>query len=182
MTDDAELRGNLAFEVDLAVKGNRVHRLTGWMNATALAYIPTNAPHLRIGAASLSFAPRATQVNSFYATYGRSDLDVKGALSPLTDILRGDRPVVGKLTLDSRYINLDDFLEGEDTEIPEALDIAIEAQALELQRKKIVLSDMRGVVLIRNGEVKLTKVRSDTERKKVEALLATLPDAAVVLR
>ena len=182
LPDDAELEGKLGFDLDLAAKGERVRRCSGWMNATAFAYLPENAPHFRVSAASLSLGPRATKVDSFYGTYGSSDLKVKGTLSPLTTVLRPDAPVVGNLTLDSQFINLDDFLEGDVAEIPQTLDITITATAIKLQRKKIVLSDMKGVVLIKDGEVKLTKVRSDTQRKKVEALLDSLPKAGRVLK
>ena len=48
-----------------------------------------------------------------FATYGRSDLRVKGTLSPLTTILRPNHPVVGNLALDSRFFDLDEFLEAD---------------------------------------------------------------------
>ncbi|MDH3844032.1 MAG: hypothetical protein OES69_08840, partial [Myxococcales bacterium] len=180
LSDDAELQGNVGFELDFAAKGDRVHRLTGWMTATALAYLAENAPHVRVSAASLSFAPRATKVDSLFATYGRSDLRVTGTLSPLTTMLRRDRPVVGNLALDSRFFDLDEFLEGESVEIPPNLDITIPAKAKKLRYKKLVFPDMRAVVLIKAGEVSLTEVRSGAGRKHAEALLSALKGDAIL--
>ena len=180
LSDDAELQGTVGFELDLVAKGDRVHRLTGWMTATALAYLPKNAPHVRVSAASLSFAPRATKVGSLFATYGRSDLRVTGTLSPLTTMLRRDRPVVGNLPLDSRFFDLDEFLEGDAVEIPPNLDITIPAKAKKLLYKKLVFPEMRGVVLIKDGDVSLTNVRSDAGRKHAEALLSALKGDAIL--
>lgn len=180
MSDDAELQGKVGFELDLAAKGDRVHRLAGWMTATALAYLPENAPHVRVSAASLSFGPRATKVNSLFATYGRSDLHVTGTLSPVTAMLRRDRPVVGNLALDSRFFDLAEFLEGDSVEIPRTLDITIPAKAKKLLYKKLAFPDMRAVVLIKDGEVSLNDVRSDSGRKHAEALLSAIKDEAIL--
>jgi hypothetical protein len=181
LSDDAELQGKVGFELDLAAKGDRVHRLTGWMTATAVAYLPENAPHVRVSAASLSFAPKATKVDSLFATYGRSDLRVTGTLSPLTTMLRRDRPVVGNLPLDSRFFDLDEFLEGDSVEIPPNLDISIPAKAKKLLYKKLAFPDMRAVVLIKDGEVSLNDVRSDSGRQHAEALLSALKDEAILV-
>lgn len=180
LSDDAELQGNVGFRLDLAAKGDRVRRLTGWMTATALAYLPENEPHVRVSAASLSFAPRATKVDSLFATYGRSDLRVKGTLSPLTAMLRPNRPVVGNLALDSRFFDLDEFLEADFVDIPPNLDITIPAKVKKLLYKKLVFPDMRGVVLIKDGEASLTDVRSDAGRKHAEAILSALTADGIV--
>lgn len=180
LSDDAELQGKVGFELGLVAKGDRVRLLTGWMTATALAYLPENAPQVRVSAASLSFAPRATKVDSLFATYGRSDLRVTGTLSPLTTMLRQDRPVVGNLALDSRLFDLDEFLEGDFVEIPPNLDITIPAKAKKLLYKKLVFPDMSAVVIIKDGEASLTNVRSGAGRKHTEALLSSLKGDAIL--
>ena len=180
LSDAAELRGKVGFELALVAKGDRVRRCTGWMTATALAYLPENAPHVRVSAASLSFTPRATKVDSLFATYGRSDLRVTGTLSPLTTILRPDRPVVGNLELESRLFDLDEFLEGDAVEIPPTLDITIPAKAKKLIYKKLAFPDMRAVVLIKDGGVSLSHVRSDAGRKHVDALLSSLEGNSIL--
>lgn len=178
LSDDAELRGNVAFDLDVAAKGDHVHRLSGWMTATAVAYRPEDAPHIEIGAASITFTPQATKVDALYGAYGKSDLAIQGSLSPLNAFLR--ERFLGDLQLESRSLYLDEILEGESVEIPENLDITIAAKAKKLMRKKLVLSDMRGVVLIKDGDWSLTDVRSDAGPKYAEALLSSLKGDAIL--
>jgi hypothetical protein len=180
VADAADLRGTVGVKLELAAKGERVERLTGWMTATALAYRPEDAPHVEVSAASVSFTPKATRVDALYGAYGKSDLAIQGSLSPVNVLLLDDEPFVGDLRLESRSIYLDEILEGESVEIPEILDITIAAKAKKLMRKKLVLPDMRGVVLIKDGDWSLTNVRSDAGRKDAEALLSSLKGDAIL--
>lgn len=174
LADEGVLEGTVGVSLELATKGDRVERLTGWMNATAVAYRPKDAPDIEIGVASLTFTPKATKLDALRGAYGRSDVAVKGILSPLSSLLRDHERIVGELLLESRSFFLDELLEGESVEIPEILDITIAAKVEKLMRDKLVLPEMRGVVLIKDGDWSLTKVRSDAGRKHVERLLPLL--------
>jgi hypothetical protein len=180
LTDEAELRGTVAVNLDLAAKGERVERLKGWVVATAIAYRPKDAPHIEVGAASLKLTPKATKVESLAGAYGRSDMALKGSLSPLNVFLSDGRMIVGELQLESRTLYLDEIVDGPAIVIPDNLDITIAAKATTLIRKKLKLPDMRGIVLIKDGDWALTNVRSDTGRKHAEALLSSLKGDAIL--
>lgn len=64
--------------------------------------------------------------------------------------------------------------------IPDNLDITIAAKATTLIRKKLKAPDMRGIVLIKDGDWASTNVRSDTGRKHAEALLSSLKGDAIL--
>ena len=146
--------------LDLAAKGERVERLKGWVVAAAIAYRPKDAPHIEVSAASLKLTPKATKVQSLSGAYGRSDMHLKGSLSPLNVFLGDGRMIVGDLQLESRTLYLDEIVDGPAIVIPDNLDITIAAKATTLIRKKLKLPDMRGIVEIKDGDWSLTKVRS----------------------
>jgi hypothetical protein len=166
--------------LDLAAKGERVERLKGWVVASAIAYRPKDAPHIEVSVASLKFTPKATKVQSLSGAYGRSDMALKGSLSPLNVFLGDGRMIVGELQLESRTLYLDEIVDGPAIVIPDNLDITIAAKATTLIRKKLKLPNMRGIVLIKDGDWALTNVRSDTGRKHAEALLSSLKGDAIL--
>lgn len=180
LSDEAELRGTVAVNLDLAAKGERVERLKGWVVATAIAYRPKDAPHIEVSVALLKFTPKATKVQSLSGAYGRSDMALKGSLSPLNVFLGDGRMIVGELQLESRTLYLDEIVDGPEIVIADNLDITIAAKATTLIRKKLKLPNMRGIVLIKDGDWALTNVRSDTGRKHAEALLSSLKGDAIL--
>ena len=171
----------MAVNVDLAAKGDLVERHKGWMVATAVAYRPKDAPDIEVSAASLKLTPRETQVQSVHATYGQSDLTLKGSLAPLHAFVSRGEPITGDLQLASRALYLDEMLEGEETVISDRLDITIAAKADTLIRKTLKLPDMRGIVHIKDGDVALTDVTSDAGRNYAEALISSLEGQGVLV-
>ncbi|MBW2719569.1 MAG: hypothetical protein JRD94_13795, partial [Deltaproteobacteria bacterium] len=163
--DVEDLRGIITATLDLAAKGDHIKRLTD------VVYRAKDAPPVQVKSAHVVLSPRATKVEAFHASLGRSDVALSGSLSPFTAFLSDDQTIVGNLRLKSRAIYVDDFLSeegdkqsGQETTpflLPDQVDAKLAVDVGKLTYGELVLSNLKGTARIRRRKLTLSNVRAD---------------------
>jgi hypothetical protein len=170
--DVEDLRGVITATLDLAAKGDHIKRLHGDIRVTDVVYRAKDAPPVQVKSAHVVLSPRATKVEAFHASLGRSDVALSGSLSPFTAFLSDDQTIVGNLRLKSRAIYVDDFLsEGGDEQanqettpflLPDQVDAKLAVDVGKLTYGELVLSNLKGTARIRRRKLTLSNVKADT--------------------
>jgi hypothetical protein len=169
--DVEDLRGVITATLDLAAKGDNIKRLHGDIRVTDVVYRAKDAPPVQVKSAHVVLSPRATKVEAFHASLGRSDVALSGSLSPFTAFLSDDQTIVGNLRLKSRAIYVDDFLSeegdkqsGQETTpflLPDQVDAKLAVDVGKLTYGDLVLSNFKGTARVRHRKLTLSKVRAD---------------------
>jgi hypothetical protein len=174
MSDIEELRGSASVKLDFTVKGNHVERLTGGVAASGIVVQQKDAPSLQISTVAAHFTRKETEVRTFNALYGRSDIAAIGWLSPfdviLAALLSDDETILGDLTLTSKLIDLDEF-SGED--FPFALDVGLFLDLEKLVYRKQTFPNVKGSARFKDNKLTLTDVTADALRY-VETSISSL--------
>lgn len=174
ISDIEELRGLATVKVDLSAKGDHVERLTGGVAASGIVVDPTDAPRLEISTLAAHFTPKETEVRTFNALYGRSDIAASGSLSPFSVILDAllgdDETILGDLRLTSKLMDLDEF---SDEDFPFALDVGLYLDLEKLVYKKQAFANVKGSARYKDNKLTLTDVVADAQRY-VETSLSSL--------
>lgn len=171
ISDVEDLQGSATVKLDLAAKGDHVRRLTGGIAASGIVVRTSEGPPAQISAASLVFTPEATVIRVFHATFGQSDIALRGSVSPFNLVIAGNETIVGEVELKSKWINWDDF--ESDEEFPLDVDVRLSLEIEKLTYRNLVLSRLRGKGRF-NGELILTDVKAGSGRRYVETLLSEL--------
>jgi len=147
-------------------------------NSTAL-----NKP-VEIASAQLNFSPQYLDLVSFKMNVGKSDLSANGKVMNYLAYVFKDGDLKGKLTIKSKYFNIDDLLAEEKAEkenmeteseekvsegspessvieIPGKIDFAMNASFDELIYDGINMKAVKGKVSIKNKVLKLDKLQMD---------------------
>ncbi len=120
----------------------------------------------------LNFTPQFVQLESFDANIGSSDIHLKGNLENFIPYLLDDGVVKGSLDLNSRLLDLNEFLtEGEDTavttedttaltvfEVPGNIDFTLASDLKRLKYGKIDIENVKGQILVKDKKVLLTNL------------------------
>ena len=178
MTDIEELRGSASVKVDLTVQGGHVERLTGGVAASGIVVQQKDVPPLQISTIAAHFTPKETEVRTFNALYGRSDVAAIGSLSPfdviLGALLGDNETILGDLRLTSKSVDLDEF-SGED--FPFALDVGLFLDLKKLVYRKQVFPNVKGSARFKDNKLTLTDITADA-RRHVETSLSSLTTPA----
>jgi hypothetical protein len=120
----------------------------------------------------LNFTSRVVQLESFDANIGASDIQLKGNLENFIPYLLDDGIVKGSLDLNSRLLDLNEFLaEGEEEEVttedttaltvfevPGNIDFTIASDLKRLKYDKIDIENVKGQILVRDKKILLTNL------------------------
>jgi hypothetical protein len=124
-------------------------------------------PHpLAISQASLALAPERAQLKSFSGKVGSSDLRASGTLENLLGYIFRDDDLKGSATLASNSFNLDEWRskEGELSVIPvpPKIDFTLDATVNRLLYDKLVMTDARGKLRIKDRRMTLENFSLNT--------------------
>ena len=124
-------------------------------------------PHpLGITQASLVLAPERAQLKSFSGTVGSSDLRASGTLENLLGYVFRDDDLKGSASLASNKFVLDEWRSGEGElnviPVPPKIDFALDATVKQLLYDKLVMSDARGKLRIKDQRITLENFSLNT--------------------
>ena len=124
-------------------------------------------PHpLGITQASLVLAPERAQLKSFSGTVGSSDLRASGTLENLLGYVFRDDDLKGSASLASNKFVLDEWRSGEGElkviPVPPKIDFALDATVNQLLYDKLVMSDARGKLRIKDQRITLENFSLNT--------------------
>jgi hypothetical protein len=139
----------------------------GTVDVRDLAVKSQAFPHpLAIAQASLALAPQRAQLKSFSGRIGSSDLRASGTLENLLGYVLRDDDLKGSATLASNTFNLDEWRsdEGELSVIPvpPKIDFSLDATVGRLLYDKLVMTDARGKLRIKDRRMTLENFSLNT--------------------
>jgi hypothetical protein len=139
----------------------------GTVNIRDLSVKSQAFPHpLAIGQASLALAPERAQLKSFSGKIGSSDLRASGTLDNLLGYLFRDDDLKGNATLASNTFNLDEWRSGEGElnviPVPPKIDFTLDATVARLLFDKLVMTDARGKLRIKDRRMTLENFSLNT--------------------
>jgi hypothetical protein len=123
---------------------------------------------VHIDDAVMTFSPRYLELTSFKSRIGKSDFNMKGKLENYLAYALKDGVLKGNLSHHSRFINANELMAmsseeeaAADTaastlvEVPKNIDFVLTSKIDKLLYDKLVITDTKGKITIRNGNVRL---------------------------
>ena len=164
------LKGKLNTSFDMqAVNTNAYQRIksNGYLSVSNMSFSSEELKQpIKISKADLKFNPGNVALNSFQATSGTSDLSATGTIQNLLGFILSDQELKGNFNVMSNTFKVSDFLveelENDDAlrnnssktalKIPDLLDCTINASATTVIYDNLKLSNVKGVLQIKNEE------------------------------
>ncbi len=127
----------------------------------------------------VSIDPRAFDMADLTVRFGRSDLRASGRLDNVLAYALTDEPLVGRMDIKSSLLDLgpymnddeeavDDSGESSLVAVPTNLDLVLDANLGRVLTDVYDLQDVRGTLVVKDGVVRLERVRADTLGGQVE--------------
>lgn len=119
-----------------------------------------------ISKAKMIFNNRFAELSTLQMKIGRNDLTANGKLENFVAYALHNKTLTGTLNMQSNYFNVSDFMtsnkkSGVDTsklkviEVPKNIDFTMQANFKELVYDKMNFSNAKGILKVKNGEVKI---------------------------
>lgn len=170
---EKDMNLNGVFDVDLTLAGRMSYyekeqydrfKFAGNMNiANMLLTMSALKDEVSVSTAKLQFTNQYANLSDFSAKIGKNDITASGRLENFLGYALKDQTLQGNVTLNSNYLNLNDFM-GESTassteessnmsvvEIPKNLNISISAAIKELIYDNMNFANARGNLNVANG-------------------------------
>jgi hypothetical protein len=211
--DVAQLRRAVALEgteggrieLDLAVAGKssdfeeqnvEAIRAEGTVAVSLFTYTTDAIPMpVTIDALKVALTPRQAQLSELAVSFGDSDLAATGTVDGLVPYLLTDAPLVARVDLRSRNLDLRPF-QGAETDdeatasdesslvvIPRNLDFEMDASLRKVWVEDLELDDVEGTVVVRDGKLEMRRLHMRLlggEMTMSGSYAAASPDAADV--
>ena len=130
---------------------------------------------IHISKAQVTFKPKTITLNNLSAKTGESDFNASGTLKNLLGFLLSDNTLQGHFNVTSNHFSVSDFMvedttdsasnktttESESLKIPAFLDCSIVADAKEVLYDNLILTNVKGMLIIKNQEAFLKDVSSN---------------------
>lgn len=132
---------------------------------------------LEINEANMDFDNRYVNLNAFAAQMGKNNISASGKMENLIAYLLTDNTLKGTLSVSSDYLNINDFLNADSTEVkkkgsvenkkdtmqrkspvilPSNLDFSMNGFFSEIMYDKMHLKNVKGLITLANSELKFT--------------------------
>lgn len=171
-------------KADVSFQGTQADAVAGNYNklhnkgTLLLRNIQTNSEYLPksflIKEGEFTFNQDKMNFNDFSAVYGQSDFKMKGYMQNVIDFVLSEKGILkGDFTIDSKYINVDEFMansaknqasskqEADVTMgvviIPPNFDLKFNCNAQKVDFDELKLQNLQGNVIINNGKLQLQK-------------------------
>ncbi|MDE5422103.1 AsmA-like C-terminal region-containing protein [Ancylomarina sp. DW003] len=126
---------------------------------------------IRIVSSVLSFTPQFIRLNSFDSRIGKSDVQLKGRLENYIPYALKGKTLKGNFNMNSRSFDLNEFMTEEETAVettdtipmsvvpvPADLDIKFVANMQKIKFDKMLIEDVKGLIVVKNSVAKLTNL------------------------
>lgn len=186
--DDMQLAGKI--DADLSAKGNmalieqeKYDQLdfAGYARLSDFLYLTSGMPEVRIQQAAARISPREIIIEQMTGTAGKSDFQLVGTVANYMAYTFHDAVLRGKMHMDSKHFDVNEWMTEEPTEasetvattepdtvdlasiaIPKNLDFVFDANIKEVIYDNLILQDLVGKVVMRDGKVVFENVSSRT--------------------
>ncbi|GHV56931.1 membrane protein [Bacteroidia bacterium] len=164
-----ELNGNLDANLQLATLMSYIQKeqydkvqASGTLKVQNMSVQSETGQDIRIQNAHLSFSPRYVDLSAFSAQIGKNDIAAAGKLENFIPYFLKNETLKGTLTVNSSYLNLNDFMSDEkspgDTtsigiiEIPKNLDFNLTGNFKQVIFDNLDMTNVTGQIIVKNGK------------------------------
>ena len=181
--EDMELNGLI--NADLAVAGQSSFiekelyekiQASGSVKLSNMIVNTESFKNLQIDQSTLTFSPEYLKLSETKVQLGRNDITLDSQLYNYIGYIMHNSTIKGSLNLTSNYLNIDDFMSGEEAPdaveendstmtaiiLPKNIDFNMNTKLKEVVFGKIVLKDVDGRILLRNGKADMTNLSMNT--------------------
>ncbi|MBN1116941.1 MAG: hypothetical protein JXA77_07050 [Bacteroidales bacterium] len=185
--EDTQIKGKIVSKLDLMGNASVIEnekyedfKAVGTILIQDLYYNSPDVPQpVSISVADVEFSPKYLDVKLFKTKIGASDIALNGKITDFIPFVLKDETIHGTLNLNSGLIDLNEFMSGEPTEeleemetdsasalevieVPKNIDFTLNSSIDKLYYDKLVMEDVLGEIIIRDGAVKLNKLKVNT--------------------
>ncbi len=176
-----ELNGRLTADLNIATRMSSIEKeqyqnvnASGSLKLNNMTYKAEDMDDVVINNAGLEFSPQYVNLSSLDVKIGKNDIAATGRLENLIAYALKNQTLKGQLNLSSNHFNLNDFMgdtvEDSSTDatessehfvIPQNIDFTMNAAMKEVIYGKINITDLRGLVTVKNGAVTMKDVSAN---------------------
>ncbi|NNC94661.1 MAG: hypothetical protein HKN92_03805 [Chitinophagales bacterium] len=182
VTDDAleSMSGLIDLDVELKAAKSQLLESSGTLQSKGkiavenASFSTTAFPEvLKVNEAKFEILNRQLKVSKFQSKMGESDVAIVGNINRIFNYLLSDGKLIGDLTMNSRFFNLNPWLEPNESEnaeiyaIPENLELSVFATITKVLYEEIDMKDISGQFQIREGKLIYQKVKADALGGKI---------------
>jgi hypothetical protein len=184
--ENTELRGKIISNLDIMGNMSTIEnekyedfKAEGNILISDLYYNSPDVPKgFSLEVADLAFSPKFVEVKSFKSKMGKSDFALSGKVTDFIPYVLKNKTIHGTLTFDANNIDLNEFMsettdeetstEAIDTaameafEVPANIDFTLNSNIKNLQYDKMVISNLVGIIYIRDSRVVMEKLNFNT--------------------
>lgn len=171
--ENMELNGNLSANLKLATRMSSIEKeqydkveASGTLNVKEMQVQSKGKDNIRIHNAGLSFSPRYVDLSDFSAQIGKNDLSANGKLENFLPYFMKNETLKGNLTVNSNYLNLNDFMSENTTsskdstqigiiEIPKNLDFNLTGNFKQLIFDQLNMTQVTGQIAVKDGKAEM---------------------------
>ncbi|HEY8399898.1 MAG TPA: AsmA-like C-terminal region-containing protein [Cytophagaceae bacterium] len=164
-------------DIDAGRYGNT--STSGTMSVKNLKYTSPDMPQgLTLSTADFAFTPDKLNINTLEGTLGRSDINVNGYVSNYMGYMFGsaDTTLRGKMNFASRKFDVNEWMTDDEAattepveeeplevfEVPKNIDFVLASAINEVLYDNMVLKDLKGNIIVKDGIVRMDKVGFNT--------------------
>jgi len=178
-----ELNGRMTADLNIATRMSSIEReqyqnvnASGSLKLNNMTYKAEDMDDVIINNAGLEFSPQYVNLSSLDVKIGKNDIAATGRLENLIAYALKNQILKGQLNLSSGHFNLNDFM-GDTIEdsfsdntatsatehfvIPQNIDFTMNAAMKEVIYGKINITDLKGLVTVKNGAVTMKDVSAN---------------------
>jgi hypothetical protein len=137
---------------------------SGTLNIRDMLIQSEGSNDIQIHSAALSFSPRYVDLSAFSAQIGKNDVAANGKLENFIPYFLNDGTLKGSLSVNSNYLNLNDFMTNEEAvasdssavgiiEIPKNLDFSLNGNFKHVIFDNLDMTNAVGQILVKEGRV-----------------------------
>jgi len=170
--ENMNLSGKLSANLKLAARMSYFDKAqydrveaSGTLNIKEMQIQSEEKDSIRIQNAGLSFSPRYVELSNFSAQIGKNDLAANGKLENFIPYFMKGETLKGNLTVNSNYLNLNDFMSDttstqdstqmEIIEIPKNLDLSLTGNFKQLVFDRLNTTHMAGQIAVKDGKAEM---------------------------
>ncbi|MCL2072809.1 MAG: AsmA family protein [Marinilabiliaceae bacterium] len=178
--DDTKLLGLLECDLSLAGRMSTLEneqyedfKADGLIKLSNFLFESPDFPQgVTISQTHLEFSPKIVSLKAFDAVIGRTDISMNGSLENFIPFVFKEETVKGRLALNSKRIDLNEFMSDEETpveesaedvpmsiiEIPKNVDFTLTANLETIIFDKLNISNTKGEIIVRDGAVNMQRL------------------------
>ena len=171
--EDMELNGDFSADLKLITRMSFIEKsqydkieASGTMNVKKMQIHSVGKDDIVIHNAGLSFSPRYVDLSAFSAEIGKNDISANGKLENFLSYFMKNETLKGNLSVNSNYLNLNDFMLNDDSsandstkigiiEIPKNLDFNLTGNFKQLIFDKLDMTQVAGQIIIKDGKAEM---------------------------